>query len=88
MRSRRSQRFKRLYAALPAAVRDQADETCRLWKSEPRHPGLHFRPVDPADSSVYSIRIGLHYRAIGAFQPNGDFLWLWIGSHAEYDQRT
>lgn len=88
MKSWRSQRFKRLYAALPAAARKQANATYRLWKSDPHHPSLQFKPVDPADSSVYSIRIGLHFRAIGAFQPNGDFLWLWIGSHAEYDQRV
>ncbi len=26
------------------------------------------------------------YRAIGYALPNGDFLWDWIGTHAEYDR--
>lgn len=28
---------------------------------------------------------GLHYRAL-AMEVEGDMLWFWIGSHAEYDR--
>lgn len=88
MNSWRSHDFKALYDALPQAVQRQADEAYRLWKANPRHPSLRFKPVDPSNPSVYSVRIGKKWRALGAFEPNGDFLWLWIGSHAEYDKRT
>lgn len=88
MRSWRSRRFKALYAALPAPVKRQANEAYRLWRQNPHHPSLQFKPIDPSDPSVYFVRIGRRYRAIGSYEPNGDFLWLWIGTHAEYDKRT
>jgi hypothetical protein len=34
---------------------------------------------------LYSVRIGRDYRAV-AVDDDGDLLWFWIGSHAEYDQ--
>lgn len=88
MRSWRSKRFKRLFEQLPTEAQRQAEEAYQHFRRDPYHPSLHFKPIDPSDPSVYSVRVGLHYRAIGAFQPNGDFLWLWIGSHAEYDKVT
>jgi hypothetical protein len=88
MKSWRARRFKELYAALPEAAQRQADQAYRLWRADPRHPGLHFKPIDPSDPTVYSVRIGGRYRAIGSYEPNGDFLWQWIGSHAEYDKLT
>ena len=88
MKSWRTRRFKDLYARLPADARRQTTAAYRLWKSNPRHPSLHFKLVDPADPTVYSVRIGLRYRAIGYYAANGDFLWVWIGTHAEYDKVT
>jgi hypothetical protein len=33
---------------------------------------------------VYSVRVGLGYRAVGTL--DGDvMIWFWIGSHADYD---
>ncbi len=68
------------------AVQRQAAETYQLWQRNPRHPSLHFKPIDPADRDTHSIRIGAHYRAIGKWQPDGSFLWGWIGSHEEYNK--
>lgn len=33
----------------------------------------------------WSVRIELHYRAIGMFEDE-EFVWDWIGSHAGYDR--
>ena len=33
--------------------------------------------------SVYSVRIGLNYRALGEVSGN-DIFWFWIGTHADY----
>jgi hypothetical protein len=33
---------------------------------------------------IYSIRIGMHYRAICERQPDGTYLWVWIGTHEAY----
>lgn len=33
-----------------------------------------------------SLRIGDHHRAIGRFV-GPEFVWQWIGTHADYDKR-
>jgi hypothetical protein len=30
------------------------------------------------------VRVGARYRALAA-ESNGDLVWFWIGSHADYD---
>ena len=73
--------FWRCYEALPAVVRALADEKFALLKADPRYPSLHFKRVN----RFHSVRIGMHYRALGVEAPDG-VLWFWIGSHAEYDR--
>lgn len=58
-----------------------ADKSFTLLKSDPRHPSLHFKKV----GRFWSARIGLYYRAL-AMEVHEGVLWLWIGSHADYDK--
>jgi hypothetical protein len=37
------------------------------------------------ESNVYSLRIGLGYRALGVTEGTV-VVWFWIGSHAECDR--
>ncbi len=68
----------------PKTVQQLAKDNYRLWRDDPRHPGLHFKRLRTA-SPLYSVRVGLHYRALGLMQ-NDVLTWFWIGSHAEYDR--
>nr|WP_323274734.1 hypothetical protein [Limnoraphis robusta] len=34
---------------------------------------------------LWSARIGLNYRAL-AVQDGQDYIWVWIGTHDEYEQ--
>jgi hypothetical protein len=77
---RASTRFWRCYRELPADVRELADRCFGLLKKDTAHPSLHFKKVN----AFRSVRIGLHYRAL-AVESDGDTVWFWIGSHAEYD---
>jgi len=52
-----------------------------LLRTDPRHPVLHFKKV----GRFWSVRIGLHYHAL-AVEQEGDIVWFWIGSHADYDK--
>jgi hypothetical protein len=45
---------------------------------------LRFKKVGNQEN-VYSVRIGLGYRALGILE-GSVVTWFWIGSHAEYDQ--
>jgi hypothetical protein len=78
-----SPRFWKTYQALPAGVRELADKNFALWRANPRHPSLRFRPIG---GDLWSARVGLHYRAVGRFHDDDTFVWLWIGSHEEYDR--
>ena len=73
--------FWEAYDRLPAAVRDLADKNYALLKSDPDHPSLHFKKI----SRLWSVRIGLRYRA-PATDVDGGLLWFWIGLHADYDR--
>ena len=65
MKSRTTRRFRELLAALPEPVQRQAQEAYRLFRENPSHPSLRFKPISPRDPTIYSARVGLRYRAIG-----------------------
>jgi len=76
-----SSAFWAAYRALPVHVQSLADKGYALLKENPQQPSLRFKPV----GRFWSVRIGLHYRALGVSVPDG-ILWFWIGTHAEYDR--
>lgn len=86
MNSRTTQRFRRLFAALPADAQRQARDAYPLFKRNPRHGSLQFKRIDPADPALYSARVGAHYRAIGKLVHDTVY-WTWIGTHEEYNKR-
>ncbi|HYS45349.1 MAG TPA: hypothetical protein VEM35_02860 [Rhizomicrobium sp.] len=77
-----SDSFWSAYEKLPAHVRALADKNFARLKENPQHPSLHFKKA----GRFWSVRIGIGYRAL-ATEVDGGFLWGWIGTHAEYDQR-
>lgn len=76
-----SSKFWELYGELPKEVRDLADKNYELLKADLRHPSLHLKRIE----ELWSVRVGQHYRALGIDVPGG-IQWIWIGSHADYDQ--
>jgi len=68
---------------LPSEVRALADKNFKLLKSDPSHPSLQFKLL--GGSKFHSVRVGLHYRALGLPQDDGVH-WFWVGTHAEYDR--
>lgn len=85
MKSQITAEFRAYFVTLPEHVQRQAREAYRLFAQNPEHPGLRFRRVRD-NHPTHSIRIGLHYRALGYFEGE-TIVWVWIGSHAEYDRR-
>jgi mRNA-degrading endonuclease RelE of RelBE toxin-antitoxin system len=84
MKHRTLPRFWQHYEQLPKEARKLADKNFELLKSDPHHPSLRFKKVDP-DRKLWSVRIGLQYRALGLEKTDG-ILWFWIGSHADYEK--
>lgn len=69
------------YRNLPAEVRELADKNFELLLQDPRHPSLRLKKI----GSFWSVRVGLHYRALARDRVEG-LVWFWIGHHSEYDQ--
>jgi hypothetical protein len=73
-----------MYRSLPEEVRQQARIAYRTFMENPRHPGLQLKRIGLREP-MYSLRIGLHYRAVGLLE--GDTMtWWWIGSDSAYDK--
>lgn len=77
-------RFWQYYKRLPADIQRLADKNYRLLKLDPLHPSLHFKKVGTR-RQLWSVRVGLNYRALGVEKPDGIY-WFWIGTHAAYDK--
>ena len=67
MKHHASPAFWTHYHALSDSIRELADKSFALLKSDPRHPSLHFKKVD----HLWSVRVGMHHRAIGVETPDG-----------------
>lgn len=81
MKHKTTSSFWSCYERLPPDVRVLADKNFELLKDNPSHPSLQFKKV----GKIWSVRVGAHYRALATPIEN-DFLWIWIGTHAEYDK--
>ena len=76
-------RFWKHYRLLSRDVQQLADKNFYLLKSDPHHPSLHLKKVGKT-KQLWSVRVGVHYRALGMDKPEG-IVWFWIGAHADYD---
>ena len=81
MKHKTASSFWACYECLPMDIRNLADKNFQILKADPSHPSLQFKKV----GKVWSARVGAHYRAI-ATPIEAGFLWVWIGTHAEYDK--
>jgi hypothetical protein len=85
MKSKRTGQFRELLHNLPDDIRRQAYVAYRQFKRDPYHPSLQFKRVSQR-KPLYSVRIGISYRALGLKEADDLIVWLWIGSHADYDK--
>jgi hypothetical protein len=81
MNHRASPRFWATYRRLPEDIQRLADRCYEFLQNDSHHPSLHLKKV----GSLWSVRVGLHYRAL-AVEDDSDLVWVWIGTHDEYDQ--
>lgn len=72
--------FWKCYQKLPSEIKDLSDRKFLLFRKEPFHPSLGFAKK----GNVWTVDIGLHYRAI-ALREDDTLVWFWIGSHEDYN---
>jgi hypothetical protein len=78
---RTADRFWRCFGQLPEPVQGISRRKFELLKANPSHPSLHFKKV----GKLWSVRASVHHRAL-AVQDGEDFIWVWIGTHDEYER--
>lgn len=83
MKHTASARFWECFEKLPPEIQSLARKNYGLLRADPAHPSLQLKPI--ARGRMYSVRVGLHYRALGLPVEDG-MHWFWIGSHGEYDK--
>lgn len=86
MKSQITPEFRKLLRDLPKDIRKQARDSYQLFKDNPYHPSLQFKQVNPR-KRLYSVRVGLYYRALGLRVNDDLIIWGWIGTHTEYERR-
>ena len=82
MESKTTPEFWQRFNALPGDIQKLARKKFDLWKGNPRHSSLRFRPHG---KGMWSVRVGDHYRAL-AHHDGEAFIWTWIGSHEDYNK--
>lgn len=85
MKSHTTPAFRRRLAELPPHIQAQARVAYRQFLSDPSYPGLRFHPVVRGNDTLYSVSVGIHYRALSTLE-HGELYWFWIGHHAVYDK--
>ena len=83
MKSVTTERFRKAYSLLPQDIKTAAKNTYNLWKKHPSHSSFRFKKIHQS-KPIYSIRIGLSYRAVGV-KSKDTIIWFWIGNHNDYD---
>jgi hypothetical protein len=73
--------FWKAYAELPAQAKKAARKQYQMWLMNPRHASLQFKPI----GELWSVRVTQDYRALALWDAD-TYYWIWIGTHAEYDQ--
>jgi hypothetical protein len=62
-------------------VQRNADKAFGLLRANSGHPSLHFKKL----GGFWSARVDDAHRVLGVADGD-DFIWVWIGSHDEYDR--
>jgi len=77
--------FWAMYHALPAGVGAAARAAYRKFAQNPAHPSLSLERLR-RDDRAWSVRVTLDYRAVARRFQNDEWLWIWIGSHKDFDR--
>ncbi len=64
---------------LPEDIRKLAEKNYKLWKENPKNPGLRFKQIHDT-LPVFSFRVGMKHRTVGVETDDGKIVWFWVGS--------
>lgn len=77
--------FWNCYHALPPEMRAAAQRAYRKFAVNPAHPGLRLERLT-SEARFWSVRVTLDCRAVAQRLPDDAWVWIWIGSHHDFDR--
>lgn len=84
MKSLGEARFWKAYRPLPPEIKAAARAAHKKFVQNPAHPSLQLERLR-SDSRFWSVRVTRDYRAVAQRFEADVWIWVWIGSHKEFD---
>jgi hypothetical protein len=78
--------FWKTYHALPNSIKNVARVAYTKFQENPAHPSLHLERLR-SDPRFWSVRVTRDYRAVAQKFGNDTWVWIWIGSHKDFDRQ-
>jgi hypothetical protein len=72
------------YRNLPPEIKEAARRAHRKFRQTPAHPSLRLERLRK-DPRLWSVRVTRDFRAVARRYENDVWVWIWIGSHADFD---
>lgn len=88
VKSVRTHQFRVLFDRLPSHIQEIARRKFELFKTNPYHPSFHRRIIQSTthlSHPHHEFRITRNYRTT-CFIDGDTYVWIFIGSHAAFDQ--
>jgi len=86
VKSRGTSDFWKLYWALPDNLREAARIAYGKFGQNPAHPSLQLERLR-SDPRFWSVRVTRDYRAVAQRFEDDVWIWVWIGSHKDFDRQ-
>jgi hypothetical protein len=84
--SRATSDFWKLYWELPDNLRHAARVAYQKFRQDPAHPSLRLERLR-ANARFWSVRVTRNYRAVAQRFEGDVWIWVWIGSHKDFERR-
>jgi len=78
--------FWKAYRALPSSIRETARAAYGKFLQNPAHSSLQLERLR-FDPRFWSVRVTRDYRAVAQRLEGDVWIWVWIGSHKEFDRQ-
>ena len=76
--------FIKQFRKLPDPINQLAIKKEQIFKNNPLHPSLRLHGLKGSLNGLFSISLTLNYRIIFKRKPNGDIIFVSIGTHDLY----
>jgi plasmid maintenance system killer protein len=86
VKSRGTPGFWKAYQALPGEIKLAARAAYQKFRENPAHPSLHLERLR-SDPRFWSVRVTRDYRAVAQRFAGDNWIWVWIGSHRDFDRQ-